>query len=239
MANKNYFEEITKKIDKLEHPELYPEAVDANSYGEVDGNSSVTVTLSEPAERVSSDDDVENSSQLVEIQNNLPQIDADRIDGVISLYKEFNAKYGLKFDADKINSIGGTFKAIMDPKKKEIFEIYLREYIDRLRLVCINQLGNTVYSLIAKLTSEETIRSLTITERVALLDRLFEYMDKVNNMVAYIPKGDTNTELREIAQRIDDEETGAEGSSKPQRNRELESFILGLLKGKKDDSKNV
>lgn len=229
MADKSYFEQIAKKIDKLEHPELYPDPVDFDTYGEVDGNNRlVQLPLGELSEQNSTD--IIPGTNIGEISNNLPTIDADRIDGVMDLYKELNRTYGLKFDAEKITNIGGTFKAIIDPTKKEIFEIYLREYIDRLRLVCINQLGNTVYSLISKLTSEETIRSLTITERVALLDRLFEYMDKVNNMVGYIPQGDTKSELREIAERPD--ESGESTSAKPQRNRELENYILGLLKGK-------
>lgn len=230
--SRNYFEDIARKIDLIEHPELSQGAIDPDTYGEVDGNSNITtvVSLREPAEEmVPTAPEYANYQDITDIQNNLPAIDTERIDGVISLYKEFNRTYGLKFDAERINNIGNTFKEIIDPTKKEIFEIYLREYLDRLRLVCINQLGNTVYSLISKLTSEETIRSLTISERVALLDRLFEYMDKINNMVQYIPKGDTGSELREISERTESDNN----TNKSERNRELEAYVLNLLKGTK------
>lgn len=219
--NRDYFEAITRKIDLLEHPELnnIPD-----SYGEVDGVSIIPLReVPKPQQAI--------EVNYQEISDQLPTIEPERIDGVISLYQEFNKTYGLKFDAEKINNISDTFKSIVDPKKKEIFEIYLREYIDRLRLACINQLGNTVYLLISKLTTEETIRSLTISERVALLDRLFEYMDKVNNMVTYLPKGDTDSELREIAQRSDEDELN-DSSDKSTRNREAEKMILELLKNR-------
>lgn len=225
--NKKYFEDIAHKIDILEHPELAEgQIIVDDSYGTVDGNNQIVSVVGEPAEEIIPEYEGPN---IVAIEDKLPQIDPERIDGAISLYKELNKNYGLKFDAEQVTSIGGTFKSIIDPTKKEIFEVYLREYIDRLRLACINQLANTVYSLIMKLTSEETIRSLTISERVALLDRLFEYMDRVNNMATLLPKGDTKTELREIAER--DESEG--GGNKPERNRELENFVLGLLSGKK------
>lgn len=230
--NKNYFEDIAKKIDRLEHPELYQEEqviVNPDTYGTADGNNTlVPVALAEPSEE---DLSIPN---IQEINDNLPQIESDRIDGVISLYKELNRTYGLKFDAEKITNIGTTFKAIISPEAKEVFEVYLREYLDRLRLACINQLGNTVYSLIQKLTSEETLRSLTISERVALLDRLFEYMDRVNNMVSYIKPGDTNSELRELAERIENNSDNPSSSNKKSsRNRELQNYVLKLLSNKK------
>lgn len=229
--SKAYFEEIAKKIDGIENPTSYPDhpVIIDDSYGEVDGNSEV-VSVPSTSYRLVEPENSSNPIQdnLSEIQENIPKIDADRIDGVISLYKEMNQTYGLKFDSDKVTSIGGAFKAIINPENKEIFEIYLREYLDRLRLVCINQLGNTVYSLIQKLTSEETIRALTISERVALLDRLFEYMDKINNMAQLIPKGDTKSELKEIAARDGSED----GSSKKQltpEQREARNYIISLL----------
>lgn len=223
--NKKYFEDIAHKIDLMEHPEINEAVIVDETYGTVDGDSQLIPVVGEPAEQMIPKDTVPN---IAEIENKLPQIDPERIDGAVALYKELNRNYGLKFDADKIATISGTFKSIIDPTKKEIFEVYLREYIDRLRLACINQLANTVYSLIMKLTSNETIQSLTISERVALLDRLFEYMDRVNNMATLLPKGDTNTELREIAERDDSGDIGT--SKKPQRNRELESYVLSLLK---------
>lgn len=231
--NKAYFADITRKIDAIENPGANQgyQYLDQDGYGEVDGTSGVIMI---PQSTEAYDPTVSIPSLDIDgINDRLPSIEINRIDGVVSLYNELNRTYGLKFDSEKISDIASTFKAIVDPIQKEVFEVYLREYIDRLRLACINQLGNTVYSLIHKLTSEETIRSLTISERVALLDRLFEYMDRVNNMVSYLPKGDTKTELRELAQRAD-EESGESGSGKPERNRAVESYVLSLLKNRND-----
>lgn len=207
--NNNYFKAISDKIDRLEHPELYE---------------------SDPVEvEVVSDSNFQPVvSEIKDLASNLPAIESERIDGVLDLYRELNKKFSLNLNVDKVTNITDTFKEIADPTKKEIFGIYLREYMDRLRLVCLNQIGNTVYSLISKLTNEETIRSLTINERVALLDRLFEYMDKVNNMVTLIPRGDTNSELREISAREDSENPNAEKV----RNREVEDYIMSLINGK-------
>lgn len=216
MAKKeeDYFASISEKIDKLEHPELF------NEPRQIENDGAITIIS-----KRNSDDDFDDEV-INTISENLPTIRGEQIDGVLDLYKELNKKYGLNIDTNKLADISSTFREIADPTKKEIFEVYLREYMDRLRLVCINQLGNTVYSLIAKLTNEETIRTLTIAERVELLDRLFEYMDKVNNMVSLIPKGDTKTELREIANRTPDG-----GARTQERNREVEEFVLGLING--------
>ena len=234
--SKEYLKAVYEKIDGFEHPEnRKPEVLNPDSYGTVDSDGYIT-QINPAEERYLLPDQVD------EINDKLPRINPDKIDGVLDLYRELNRTYGLKFDADGVTSISDTFKSIIDPTKKEIFEIYLREYIDRLRLASINQLGNTVYSLITRLTSKETIQSLTISEQVALLDRLFEYMDKVNNMVQYIPKGDTNTELRELAERQLEEDGGSTKLDEEGRanKRELVNLTLKLINKKlsENDSKN-
>lgn len=228
--NSTYFEDIARKIDQLEHPERYNNVTisdsngNLNEYGEVDSDQRV-IPIIQP-EVISDGGPSPIDKSLASVEDVLPMIDKSRIDGVVELYKDLNARYATsKFDPEKIDSISGVFKQIIDPDTKDIFVAYLREYIDRLRWSLLQMLSNTIYSLITKLTREETIQSLTIIERMTLLDKLFEYMDKVNNMMNYVPAGDTKTELMEISMR---EETAA--GPKKERNRELEQYVLNLLK---------
>ena len=228
--NSTYFEDIARKIDQLEHPERYNNVTisdsngNLNEYGEVDSDQRI-IPIVQP-EVISDGGPSPIDKNLASVEDVLPMIDKSRIDGVVELYKDLNARYPTsKFDPEKIDSISGVFKQIIDPDTKDVFVVYLREYIDRLRWSLLQMLSNTIYSLITKLTREETIQSLTIIERMTLLDKLFEYMDKVNNMMNYVPAGDTKTELMEIAMR---EETAT--GPKKERNRELEQYVLNLLK---------
>lgn len=228
--NSTYFEDIARKIDQLEHPERYNNVTitdsngSLNEYGEVDSDQRI-ITIVQP-EVVTEGGLSPIDKNLADVEDVLPTIDKSRIDGVVQLYKDLNARYGSsKLDPEKIDSISGIFKQIIDPDTRDVYVAYLREYIDRLRWSLLQMLSNTVYSLITKLTREETIQSLTIMERMTLLDKLFEYMDKVNNMMNYVPVGDTKTELMEINQR-EENVTGV----KKERNRDLEQYVLNLLK---------
>lgn len=216
--NQQYFTSIAEKIDRLEgRVSINGHEAEYGEPGYVESSQVTSVQVLEPGE------------DLQPINELLPRINPIKIDGVVELYKSLNDKFNLKFDADSVNDIAKVYKEITDPDKKELYEIYLREHIDRLRLVCLGQLSNTVYVLIGKLTSQEVLDSLTIAERVALLDRLFEYMDKIANMMQYVAPGDTNLELREISNR---DPNRNEKDEVRVRNRELESKILDILSSK-------
>lgn len=217
--NQQYFSSIADKIDRMEG--RIPFNGNMPEYGEPDYIENAHVVDVQIVE-------TRGVTEYQPINDLVPQINPIKIDGVVELYKSLNQKYNLKFDAESVSNIGAVYKEITDPDKKELYEIYLREHIDRLRLVCLGQLSNTVYVLIGKLTAPEVLDSLTIAERVALLDRLFEYMDKINNMMQYVSEGDSNLELREIANREPD--TG--DKEVRVRNRELESKVLEILSGK-------
>lgn len=214
--SKQYFSSIADKIDRLEGRK--PLQTNVPTEGEVSYSSGEVydVSIIDPS----------TNSEDVPVNELLPKISSFKIDGVIDLYKELNQKYNLKFDADSVNDIGKAFKEIIDPDKRDTYTIYLRENIDRLSLVCLGQLANTIYILIGKLTNPEVIESLTISERVVLLDKMFEYMDKINNMKKLIPNGDSKLELREIANRKPENDSG--GKYKV-RNRELEEYVLKIL----------
>lgn len=223
--NKSYFEKVAERIDVMEG-RVQPRS-DSPGLGEVDGDSGVEIIYSDEETGVTL---LQNRSKfedvIVEpIQGLVPSVTNEKLDGVVELYKELNNKYGLSIDVEAVTDITKTFKAIINPQDKDAFEIYLREHLDRLRLACLSMISNTVYVLISKLSSPDVITSLTITERVALCDRMFEYMDKINNMTNLLPKGDTHLELTEIAQN----KGNTSNTTGKVRNRELEAKILAAL----------
>lgn len=223
--NKSYFEKVAERIDVMEG-RVQPRS-NSPEIGEVDGDSGTEIIydIEESGVQILPNRSKFEDVIVEPIQGLVPSVSSEKLDGVVELYKELNNKYGLSIDVEAVTDITKTFKAIINPEDRDAFEIYLREHLGRLRLACLSMISNTVYILISKLSSPDVLSSLTITERVALCDRMFEYMDKINNMTNLLPKGDTHLELTEIAQNKG-KTTDAPGKV---RNRDLEAKILAAL----------
>jgi hypothetical protein len=170
---------------------------------------------------------VQPINALEHVTDLLPTLNIDRLGSISLLVKELNSKYGQNIDPTTFLDVNENFKAIVDPDARDTFVAYVREIMDRVHLVVTNQLGVTIMDLIGKLTSEETLRSLTIPERVALLDRLFEYLDKINVLKGSVPTGNSELELTEISSRKG--KTGRHADIK-NRNRDAEKALLKMLK---------
>lgn len=209
--NKKYFDNVARKIDEMEGRTIDLDSIDLGS----DDDSQRQMIYIEPNIMESPH---QNVGEIV-ISNHKPAIDA-----IVDMYAAIAKEHEIDFDYESTRNIVDNYKAIIKDDEQDKFEVMLGINISKTRLVILNQLNTAVMDLISRLTSQETIQSLTISERVALLDRMWEYMDKVNNLTGMVQVKDPALEFREIKSR---------GENNPNhgvnRNREMENYIMGLL----------
>jgi hypothetical protein len=159
----------------------------------------------------------------VSSQYNHSLITKETLDSITDLYKSYNAKYGLSININT-DSIMDNFKSIIDPNDMKVFEIYLAEAYGRFRLVIYQKLMITISALIDDI-SKPMGNEISMQDRYIMIEKLLDYLSKINAIHADIKIGHADSELKRLSS-----ETNSNDPTALDNNEEMNQVLKALNK---------
>nr|DAM52965.1 MAG TPA: hypothetical protein [Caudoviricetes sp.] len=128
------------------------------------------------------------------------KVTAETLDSIKDLYVSYNQKYGLNINLE-VETIMSNFKSIIDPKELQVFEVYLSEAYSRFRLVIYQRLMITIAGLVDEI-SKPLGNDVPIQDRYVMIDKLLDYMTKINQVYEEIKIEHSDVELQRLSGEI-------------------------------------
>jgi hypothetical protein len=119
--------------------------------------------------------------------------------GIISeLYESIGEKYGvdIKFD---ISSVSENFRSILAPQNRKLFSLYISEGYEAFRLTILQRIMVAISTLVDKITEDQFINSDNIELSIGMLDKLFDYMERVNVIWDTVKIENSDLMLKQVA----------------------------------------
>lgn len=120
------------------------------------------------------------------------------VDTIEQLYESYNVKYGLSLKINVKESLA-TFRDIIDPRNRQIFELYLVESYGRFRLVAYQTLMMTSMNIMKDLSNPRNM-NVPIQDKYIMLEKLFNFLEKINSIYDQIKTNFSDAELTRLAQ---------------------------------------
>ena len=128
------------------------------------------------------------------------KITAETLDSIKDLYLAYNSEYGLDINLE-VESIMSNFKSIIDPNNLKVFEVYLSEAYSRFRLVIVQRLMITIAGLVDEI-SKPLGDDVSIQDRYVMIDKLLDYLKKINEVYEEIKIDHADVELKRLSGEI-------------------------------------
>jgi hypothetical protein len=116
------------------------------------------------------------------------------------------------------------FKSIIDPNDMKVFEIYLAEAYGRFRLVIYQKLMITISALIDDI-SKPMGNEISMQDRYIMIEKLLDYLSKINAIHADIKIGHADSELKRLSS-----ETNSNDPTALDNNEEMNQVLKALNK---------
>lgn len=170
-------------------------------------------------------------------EKSISSISKDTIDNVVSLYNEYNERYGFKVEFN-VSELASNFKDIIDPDKMKVFEIYLSEAFARFRLVFFQRSIITISELLDQVSNPALLKdpALTIEYKYGMMSKLFELMGTATQLYEQIKVEDVDIKLRNMDKA--DTENTSKISKDPNTLKVMEMLNKISLKGKSNEENN-
>lgn len=125
----------------------------------------------------------------------------ESITNISETYKTFGKQYGIdiKFDID---SVSETFKSIISDSSEKVFGLYLVKAYSKMKLSIFNKILIAVQTLVDRITTKDILESDNVEMSVALLDKLFDLMSKVNKVYEEIKNESADLLLRNLSKEM-------------------------------------
>jgi hypothetical protein len=116
-----------------------------------------------------------------------------------AMFTEYNKRYNLSFTID-YSSLSKSLMSLADPQNKRIAELYVSETFSRLRVIMYTQLTRACLLLAQQIFDPEKLLSATTTyaDKFIIIDKLLDYMSKLNNIYKEVSISTSELELKKI-----------------------------------------
>ena len=149
------------------------------------------------------------------------------------LYKEYNKKYDLNLDID-VDDIASSFRDIIDPNKKKIFDIYLSELFDRFKSVFMQNMIMNNMKLMDKLNKNFS-EDISLGESLISVEKIFEFMKRINEFSKEFKNKHTEKELNVLSQKNNGK---INKNISNEKDREIMEYLNDLITGKTSNKKD-
>lgn len=116
------------------------------------------------------------------------------------LFTDLNSRYQLDVSID-FNSFSNSLMNIIEPSKKRIMECYLSEAYGRIRVILYAQYLQAIVALSSQLLDPKYIlsESMTYDQKLDVMQKLFEFMNTINEIYKDVNIEDTELKLEKIS----------------------------------------
>lgn len=161
------------------------------------------------------------------------QFQKDNIDALKTMYQEYNERYGIQVKID-IESITANFKSIMDPRNRDIFEIYLSEAYGRFRLVFFQKALVAIADLMEQVTNPAKLRDQDTPDehKYGMMSQLFDLMERADSVYQKLRIDDVEVKLKRAGESVSD---NTKAIKDPKMQMAMDAITRMIFK--EDDSK--
>lgn len=135
----------------------------------------------------------------------------ESVTNISETYKVFGKQYGIDIRFD-IDSVSETFKSIISDGAEKVFGLYLVKAYSKMKLSIFNKILIAVQTLVDRITTKDILESDNVEMSVALLDKLFDLMSKVNKVYEEIKNESADLLLRNLSKEMQMQGTGEASS---------------------------
>lgn len=169
------------------------------------------------------------------------KITKESTDSIKSVYDEFNRIYGLDLQID-FTSVHSIFQSIVSPDNKRIFEIYLSEVYSRFKLTNYQNIMIIITNLINQVSDPTVLLSddVSIQDKFVMLEKLFDYLERINRIDADLEVPKTDVELKRIKKEGEsvEEDSGITDEQRVEALKLLKDTVFRDREDPKEDIKN-
>lgn len=148
------------------------------------------------------------------------------------LFSDLNKKYGLNVNLS-FDSFSNNLKYIINPVNKKVAEYYLSEAFGRIRVVLYNQFMGAISLIASQILDPKYLlsNSMTYDQKLDTMQRLFEFMQAMNEIYSQVNIPDTDLKLEKVSE--DSRPTYDLNSS------EVQDFMSSIFNNVKNNSNGL